>query len=57
MIEGYPIVKKHKSFIFYLQTLTPLFQTLISCLPSFQRCLEADLDDLSMLDQPRTLLP
>jgi hypothetical protein len=55
--EGGSIVKKHNFFIFYLQTLTPLFQTLISCLPSSQRHMEVDLAGLPTLDQSRMLLP
>jgi hypothetical protein len=57
LIEGYPIIKNIKALLFYLQTLTPLFQTLISCLPSSQQCLEVDLAGLPILDQPRVLLP
>jgi hypothetical protein len=49
--------QKHKTFIFYLQTLTYLFRTIISCLLSSPQCLEVDIAGLSTLDQPRVLLP
>jgi hypothetical protein len=53
------ITQSSKTQFFYFLSPNPnsFFQTLISCLPSSQQRLEANLAGLSMLDQPRTLLP
>jgi hypothetical protein len=48
---------KTQNIYFYLQTLIPLFQTIISFLPSSRRCLEANIAGLPTLDQPMVLLP